>query len=92
MHIQWDLLVKDRWTVGTIGYYVKRKKSQNAVKVEMSVGSCDQTSVNELVTISWDKCAGNELLVPSLSNSMEKDNLRLTISHGCYDGLQFLLI
>ena len=41
MHIQWDLLLNDRWTVGTIGYYVKRKKSQNAVKVEMSVGSCD---------------------------------------------------
>ena len=48
------------------------------MKVAMSVGSCDKTSVNEVVDISSDKCAGNELLVPSLSNSMERDNLRLT--------------
>ena len=30
--------------------------------------------------MSWDKCAGNEQLVPSLSNSMEKDNLKFTSS------------
>ena len=44
----------------------------------MSVGSCDKTSVNEVVNISSDTCTGNELLVPSLLNSMEEDNLRLT--------------